>query len=142
MPARFEIKGRDQFLADLRALPETLHAEGKHMVEGSANGAGATIKAGYSDHRVTGNLAAHVKVEIEEFKAAIIAEVKSTAPHAFIFEHGTRVRKTKKNANRGAMWTRKPKPNIFVPAMVRARTLLTNDLIGLLERAGLVVRRV
>lgn len=142
MPVRFEIIGRDEFLAELRQMPENFHAEGKHMVEARANGAAATIKSAYSDHKVTGNLAAHVKVEIEESTAGIIANVKSTARHAFIFEHGTRPRRTKKGKSTGAMWGKTPKPNIYVPTIVRARKLLTDDLMGLLQRAGLVVRRV
>lgn len=143
MPARFEIKGRDEFLARLRQMPGDFRAEGKHMVEARANGATSTIRALYSDHRVTGNLAQHVKVEIEESNAGIIATVKSTAKHSFIFERGTNVRKNKKGANRGAMWGKTPKPAIlFIPTLIRARELLTNDLMGLLQRAGLVVRRV
>lgn len=138
MPSRFEIKGRDEFLQALRELPEQLRAEGINLVKGRANGAQVNIKTAYLEHKVTGNLAAHVKVDIEESAVGIVANVKSTAKHAFIFEHGTMVRKNKKGANRGSM----PAGNIYIPAMVRARRLLTDDLMGLLERAGLVVRRV
>jgi hypothetical protein len=128
----------DDFLSQLRKLPDELKAEGAHMVEARANGAHATIKGEYGAHKHSGNLMDHTSVEIEESSGGSVAVVKATAKHAFIFENGTQIRKNKKGANRGAM----PAGNVFIPAMIRARRLLTEDLVGLLERAGLVVRRV
>lgn len=126
------------FAAALRNLPDELRSEANHMVEARANGAHATIKADYGAHRDSGNLQDHTSLDIEESQFGTIATLKSTAKHAFIFENGTQIRKNKKGANRGAM----PAGNVFIPAMVRARRLLTEDLVDLLQRAGLVVRRV
>ncbi len=129
---------RDDFLTALRQLPEELRGEGGHMVEARANGAHATIKAEYGAHKHSGNLVDHTSMELTESEFGVIAEVKSTARHSFIFENGTQIRKNNNGANRGAM----PAGNIFIPTMQRARRLLTEDLVDLLQRAGLVVRRV
>lgn len=137
MSARFEIHGRDEFLKALRELPQHLKAEAGHMIEARANGAHATIRAEYGSHKETGNLLEHTSVEMRESEFGVIAEVKSTARHAFLFENGTQIRQNKAGANRGSM----PPGNVFIPTLQRARLLLTNDLVGLLQRAGLAVRR-
>lgn len=138
MSVKLTFTGRAEFLQALRDLPEHLRAEGGHLVEARANGAHVDIKAGYVNHKHSGNLLDHVTSEPHETAFGVIWEIKSTARHAFIFENGTQIRKTAKGANRGSM----PPGHVFIPAMQRARRLLTNDLIGLLERAGLEVRRV
>jgi len=66
--------------------------------------------------------------------------VRSNAPHAYLFETGTAVRYTKKDApprHRGFM----PGANIFVPLMQRRRRDMDQDLIALIEQVGLDVRR-
>lgn len=138
MSAKLTFPGRDEFMKALRDLPDDLKSEAGHMVEARANGAHATIKSEYGIHKHSGNLQDHVSMEFQESQFGVIAQVKSSARHSFIFENGTQIRKNTHGANRGSM----PAGNVFIPAMQRARRLLTDDLIGLLQRAGLVVRNV
>jgi len=66
--------------------------------------------------------------------------VRSNAPHAYLFETGTAVRYTKKDSpprHRGFM----PGANIFVPVVVAARREMFEDLVAIVEEAGIDVRR-
>ncbi|HEX7770342.1 MAG TPA: hypothetical protein VF422_09995 [Dokdonella sp.] len=128
----------DDFIRDLRRLPDNLSSEGGDMVVAQGTAAKEDIQGLYAAASVTGNLEKHVSLSVVKSQFGVIAEVKSTARHAFIYENGTQIRKNKAGKNLGAM----PPAHVFIPRMQRARRLLTEDLTGLLERAGLVVRRV
>lgn len=138
MASSFEIRGRDEFLQALRSLPDEMREEGAQMVEARAREANGTITAEYEAARESGNLVNHQKIEIEHTPAGTIARIKNTAKHAHIYENGTQIRKTKAGANRGSM----PPAHVFIPNVIRSRRSLTEDLVGLLQRAGFAVRRV
>jgi Bacteriophage HK97-gp10, putative tail-component len=125
----------DELKAQLRALPHELAAEGAEIVERTAEAAAAEMRATYPER--TGNLRKGVKVQktnTSEFGA--VATVVNTAPHSYIFEHGTVARHTDIGADRGSM----PPGHVFIPIVERRRRdMYLNDFAELLERAGLTV---
>jgi hypothetical protein len=125
--------GLDELKNDLRLLPVALGGEGGKIAEGHANGAAATIKAGYPAR--TGNL--RDKVVVVHTRGAFGAKsiVKNTSKHARVFESGSQARHTELGANRGAM----PPNPIFTQTVMRARRAMYADLIALMERHGLTV---
>ena len=135
MGNRLRFSGMEEFRAALRKLPVALSREGGDIVVARATEAGDEIRDAYERHRDSGNLASHVKVDVQQRPTGASAVVKSTAKHARIFESGTQVRKNAKGQNRGAM----PPGNIFIPVVVRKRKEMTEDLTGLLEQSGIEV---
>jgi hypothetical protein len=130
--------GLAEHIDELRRLPRELAAEAGQLVDDSATAAAVAIRFGYGQHRWTGNLQDHVivtRLGIGIYGAGAV--VKSTAKHAWIFEHGTELRHTDLGSPRGRM----PAGNIFIPAIIRERALLETQLAGLLERHGLRVSR-
>lgn len=126
--------GLDELREALRKLPAELTGEASHIVEGAANGAAAQIKAAYP--RRTGNLVNGVSVETVssgQFSAGAI--VKNKAKHAYIFDNGTQARHDAIGANRGSM----PPGHVFVPAVIRKRRQMYEQLKDLLVRNGLQV---
>ena len=63
------------------------------------------------------------------------AILKSSAPHAWLFEHGSQARHNDIGANRGSM----PPGNIFGPIAGRARRRMNEQFVAMLERNGLTV---
>lgn len=126
-------EGMDELRQQLRNLPTDLGGEAAHIIEASANAAAATIKAGYPAR--TGNLRDHVYVTHERTQFGAIGIVKNTAKHAWIFENGTQARHTDLGANRGSM----PAGHVFVPAVIRERKRMYEDLKDLVVRHGLEV---
>lgn len=135
MATRFEWSGLDELKAALRRLPAELAQEGGDIVVRRATEAKEEIVDRYAGHRESGNLESHVKVDVDQRPTGASAVVKSTAKHAFIFEHGTQVRRDSKGRNRGAM----PAANIFVPVMIRKRRAMNEDHANLLRQKGLEV---
>lgn len=132
---RFEFDGMEEFRAWLRDLPEHLRDDGAVLVESRGDEAFDTIHAKYTAHKHSGNLANHLRQEVESSKFGVSVLIRSTAKHGAIFENGTQIRKTKSGANRGAM----PAANIFIPTMQSKRRLLFEDLINLLRSNDLEV---
>jgi hypothetical protein len=130
---RLVFEGLDELRAALRNLPTHLAAEASRPVMAAANAAAATIKAGYPVR--TGKLRDGLTVETIDAPFQAGAIVKNRARHAAIFEYGTQARHTAIGANRGAM----PPGHVFVPAIVRNRRRMYEELKGLLERNGLQV---
>jgi hypothetical protein len=128
-------------LADLRRmlrdLPRDLASRAVAIVEGEADGAAAEIKAAYPEGD-TGNLRRGVRVGTAKSGPHTVRRVvRSTAQHASIFETGTQTRQTALGYNRGFM----PGANIFVPVVVRRRRAMFEQLVTVVEEAGLDVRR-
>jgi len=119
-------------------LPRDLTARAVSIVEGEAAGAAAEIKAAYPEGD-TGNLRRGVRVGTPrnaKSDHAVRRVVRSTAPHATLFETGTQTRQTTLGYNRGFM----PGANIFVPVVVRRRRAMFDQLVTIVEEAGLDVR--
>jgi hypothetical protein len=134
MSARIVWNGLEELKEQLRNLPTELTAEAGHIVEGAANAAAADVKAAYPVR--TGNLRDHVFVSHRDkgrFSAGAV--VKNTAKHAWIFENGTQARHNSIGANRGSM----PPGNVFIPAMIKRRRVMYQQLKTVLERHGLRV---
>lgn len=132
---RLRFDGLAELRQALRNLPAELTAEAANLIEGEANAAALAIRRGYPLGE-TGNLVEGVIVtHFEKSKVSTGAIVKNTAKHAYIFEHGTQVRRNAKGANRGAM----PPGRVFIPRMQEARRRVHSGLRLILQRAGLAV---
>lgn len=134
MASRVVLEGLDEFRRQLRALPENMQNEAGEIVITHAEDAKRQIETGYPEGP-TGNLKRRVSVERNKSKLASSAIVRSRAPHAAIFEFGTKRRFTDRGANRGVM----PKASdseAFIPKAIRARRRMTQALVAMLERLG------
>lgn len=133
---RLRFEGLDELRAELRRLPADLVGEASNIIEATANAAAVEIRSAYAPHSKSGHLQSGVIVTHQDAgKWSAGAIVKSSSPHAYIFEHGTRARHTDLGANRGAM----PAGNVFIPAVVKARRSMYQRLKDMLERHGLIV---
>lgn len=130
---RLQISGMAEFREALRNLPSHLVEEASVIVTAHAESARTKIESGYPSK--SGNLKSHVKVEIAVSKTGVIARVRNTAKHAYIFENGTQIRKTAFGANRGAM----PPQHVFIPNAIREREAMLDRLIAMVRGQGLVV---
>jgi hypothetical protein len=134
MSSRIVWNGLAELREQLRNLPAELTGEASHLVEGAANAAAADIKAGYPVR--TGNLRDHVFVSHrDKGRFSSGAVVKNTAKHAHIFEVGTQARHNSLGANRGSM----PPGNVFIPAVIKRRRAMYEQLKALIDRNGLKV---
>ena len=123
----------------LENLPATLTGEAAHIVEGIANAAALDIRSAYPVH--TGTLRNSVYVtHFDHGRYSAGAQVKATAPHAWIFENGTAARAYYSvNGVRhetGAM----PPGHVFIPIMMKHRRALYGQFAALLERNGIAAR--
>ncbi len=134
MSNHFVFEGLDELRDALRTLPADLTGEASHVVEAAANGAAASIKAGYPDR--TGDLRDHVFVDpfYAETPFASGYIVRNTAPLAWIFENGTQARQTAIGADRGSM----PPGHVFIPIAAAKRRQMDVNLLDLVTRHGLI----
>jgi Asp/Glu/hydantoin racemase len=140
MSARFVFTGLDGLREEMRALPDNLTGEAGHIVEGAANGAATAVRSAYGSHLVTGTLQSRVLVSTKTSnKFGVAATVKSTAPHATIFEKGTEARHYVTKNGVKHLLGRMPPANIFIPTIIRYRRAMFENLKDLLRRNGLQV---
>lgn len=138
MSATVTIEGMDDLRAALRQLPQDLTDEAAGIVSGYAAQAQQEISSGYPQGP-TGNLKNRVTVTNNAGRRfGTVSIVKSAAPHASIFEKGTKVRQTGKGYNRGAM-PEPPESERMIPKVIRLRQRMVSDLIALVQRAGFEV---
>jgi hypothetical protein len=93
--------GLDTFYDELRLLPANLVDEAQEIMRESAEAAKADIAAAYP-HK-TGALARGLTLTPARGTLLAGFELRQTAPHGWIYEHGTTVRETTTGANRGQM---------------------------------------
>lgn len=136
MPVRVQMNGLDELRAQLRRLPEDLATEAGDIVLAHAEGAKREVEGGYPTYR--GVLRSRVRVERNRSKVTTAAIVRSTAPHAFIFERGTVQRRTDKGWNRGRMPAASAS-QAAIPKFIRWRARMVEALIELVRRAGFEV---
>ncbi|HZD63872.1 MAG TPA: hypothetical protein VE200_13880 [Xanthobacteraceae bacterium] len=136
MPAHLTIQGIQELKIALGNLPTDLKGQATQLVLDSAYAAQAEIVAAYPQGP-TGKLKKGVKVRVQEIGPySVAAQVRSSAPHGWLYEHGTQPRKTKRGWNRGTM----PNPaDVFIPAMVRYRRAMYLKLADLIRATGLIV---
>ena len=130
----------------IRGIAELKDALGKLPTELKGQATGIVIEAAYSAQRdivaaypqgPTGKLKKGVKVTVQEIGPySVAAQVRSSAPHGWLYEHGTQPRKTKRGWNRGTMPNA---PDVFIPAMVRYRRAMYLKLAELIRSTGLIV---
>lgn len=132
---RFRFEGLEELRASLRKLPKDLRDDAEVIVLKAANSAANDIRVGYGQHRITGEL--QDKVEVVQLQGAAFAGaiVQNKSKLAFIFENGTQARHTKLGYNRGAM----PPGRVFVPAMIRWRRTMYDNIRQMMRMAGLTV---
>ena len=123
----------------LRTMPQTFATEGDHRAEEAAAGAAVAVRQAYARHWVTGALAKRVTVGRYRKGRARGWIVKSTAPHAWMFEHGTQTRQYVTKAGATHLTGAMPAHPTFEPTMPRYRKPMYRALIDMLKRAGLLV---
>ncbi|CAB4177353.1 Bacteriophage HK97-gp10, putative tail-component [uncultured Caudovirales phage] len=108
------IDGFDDFRRELAKLPAELQAEASPIVHDTAEEMAEDVRAGYAVGD-TGNLWKGIRIQHE---GPLASRVRTTAPHAHLYEFGTVTRRTKSSgANRGQM----PGKPVFISAAIRAR---------------------
>jgi hypothetical protein len=130
----------NEFIRELRNLPAEMTADAGQIVMDAANSGADTVRGIYAQHRVTGNLAKGVKVGVEyvgRFGAGAV--VRSSAPHAWLFDNGSAARHWAGGKSTGKMWGRSAPTHAFVRTMIAARRRMYDRLAELLERAGFSV---
>lgn len=138
---RLSLQGMAEFRAALRQLPEDLAQEAGVIVQAQAEFAKDQIQRAYP-HGPTGNLQSRVTATKEsESRFGARSIVRSRAPHASIFEFGSKARRTNTGANRGRM-PKAPASEAMIPIVVRRRRAMVSALIDLVRKAGFVVEGV
>jgi hypothetical protein len=124
--------GLDEYMAELRAFPLALTAEGNGIAKDTADAAASEVRAAYPKR--TGNLRKGVRVRKKYRRETLRAsyEVRNTAPHAYIYEHGTRARHTRYGADRGSM----PAGNVFIRITERHWREFVERIKDLLRERG------
>jgi hypothetical protein len=136
MPATLTIQGIAELKDALGRLPAELKGQATGIVVEAAYGAQAEIVAAYTKGP-TGKLKKGVKVKVQEIGPySVAAQVRSSAPHGWLYEYGTVARKTKRGWNRGTMPNA---PDVFIPAMIRYRRAMYLKLAELIRSTGLIV---
>jgi phage gpG-like protein len=125
-------------------LPKELNAEGFAIVQENTEGAASEIRLKYpGKHSIprhgtwpqqttSGNLRDRVKTSYPS-STILIGTVKSTAPHAGLYEFGTQTRHTDSGATRGAS----PPHPVTVPTARKYRRKMETELIAMVQRHGL-----
>ena len=134
--SRVVFEGFDAFRQALQALPDTLREEAADIVQQAAQETGDQLASHYP--RKTGTLASRVRVTIERSAGSVRGKVLSQAPHAGIFEKGTKLRRTRQGWNRGAM-PKAPEDQALIPRAIRARRRMVEQLKAMLVREGFLV---
>jgi len=135
---RVQWDGLNEFRNALKNLPEELRSEATVIVGEHAREAQRQVIAAYPQGP-TGNLKRGVTAprnESTQFMAKF--RVRSQAPHAHIFEYGTKERRTRSGANRGVM-PKAPSDQAAVPFFIRQRRRMLEALIVLVRQAGFQV---
>lgn len=133
---RLRLDGLDQLRAALMRLPEELASEGADIVQAAAEQAARETQAAYPVR--TGTLQRRVTAMTERSKGGALGLVRSRAPHAHLYEFGTKKRKNDKGANRGVM-PAAPEAQRMIPKVIRIRKRMTQQLIDLVRKAGFTV---
>jgi len=138
MSVKLNFDGMNELRAALQALPDDLAEEAAGIVTATAQEAKSSIQGGYP-MGPTGNLRNRVTATNNAaHRAAAVSIVKSAAPHASIFEYGTKRRHTSKGWNRGKM-PQPPEAERMIPKVIRLRARMVSQLIELVRRAGFEV---
>lgn len=144
MSAKVEWRGLVEFRQALHNLPADLADEAQGIVTSHAQEAERLVQQAYPvgpgnprKGYQGGNLKAGVRMTQQHTRLGARATVRSGAPHAHIFEDGTR-RRSYKGADRGVM-PKAPDNQRMIPIVVRVRRRMYLQLITMLQKAGFQV---
>jgi hypothetical protein len=135
--AKVELQNLQAFYAELRKLPDDLATEAKAIVETHAIDFASRTQSGYPVGQ-TGNLKRGVTKQIERMGVSVFALVRTRAQHAWLYDNGSKERRTRTGESRGSMPAR-PEAERFVPRAIRVRERMNMQLMDLVRRAGLEV---
>jgi len=129
--------GLEELQAALRALPAALAGDGADIIENRAEVAKASIIQGYPLEE--GDLRNKVEVEHTRSEFGARSVVRSTSTHAEEFEYGTEARHYTTKRGVRHLTGKMPPGHVFVPAVVRERHRMYDELKDLLVSHGLTV---
>lgn len=137
---KFAFSGLEELKAELRNLPAELKGEGTEIVMGAATRAKAEVHAIYAAHRVTGELAKGLTLTVEAIGPfGTRAVVRNRGNLAWLFENGSQTRQYITVRGNKHVTGKMPPAHVFIPAMIRHRATMYQQLAALLERHGLTV---
>src|SRR5262245_32247219 len=122
--------GLDSFEQELRTLTADLVGEANAIMLESAEAARADIAAAYPFH--SGALRAGLVIREARGLVLAGAELLQTAPHGWLYEHGSRPRYNKAGAFRGLM----PARPTFIPTAAAYRRAAMSQVIYRLYQHG------
>lgn len=134
---RLRMEGLDELREALRQLPEELAQEAGAIVMAHAEEAQRRVQQAYPQGP-TGNLRRGVTTNREASRFGAKAIVRSRAPHAHLFEYGSRPRRTQRGANRGQM-PAGSEAERMIPIIIRVRRNMVAALIHMVQKAGFTV---
>lgn len=134
MPVRLQLDGLAELRAALRHLPADLADDAGDIVEDTTDRTQTALVQTYP-RGDTGNLRRGVKTTIEHGAFGVEGTVKSTSPHAHLWEFGTAVRHTARGWNRG----KEQSHDGLVAIAVRERRRMNQRLVELVRSAGFEV---
>lgn len=128
------LEGFEELIQQLTDAPREIRDEGFVILKEETEGAAVEIASAFAAHSKTGTLAKRVKTSYPA-ESVLIGIVQSTAPHAHLFEWGTRQRQNAAGANRGVMPATKTTPQIAQ----KRRERMFRRLREMLIRRGFVL---
>ena len=153
---QIQMNGLDELRQTLQKLPEHLIEEASDIIIAHAEQAQREVQDNYpvrttnlhpTARRRTpwyppGNLKARVRILKNRTLVFTSALVQSRAPHAWLYENGTKghKRQTDKGWNRGAM-PEAPLDKKAIPRFIRIRARMVKALTELLQREGFEVHQ-
>lgn len=138
MSVTVKLVGLEDFRRALRNLPQELVEESSHIVVTAAENAKRQLQSVYPQGP-TGNLRSKIVVRTVPSRLTAQARLLSQAPHAHLYEFGTRNRRTDKGWRRGRM-PKAAASDAAIPVFIQARRRMVQALIGVVQRAGFLVQ--
>lgn len=136
MPVRLQLDGLTELRAALRQLPAELTDDAAAIVEDTTDRTETALVQTYPKG-ATGNLRRGVKKTVAKGSFGVQGTVKSTSPHAHLWEFGTAVRHTARGWNRGKAPSHAREG--LVAIAVRERRRMNQRLVDLVRSAGFEV---
>lgn len=144
--AEFAFNGLEEFKEEVMALPQNLADAAQDIANEFAKDAANELKTAYprgpgnrkKGYR-GGNLIKGVKYRSgKKKKGKLVAQayVRNEAPHAWLYDHGTKTRQTKLGRDRGDM----PATHLFERITMRYQLNLQDEWVSLQQQYGLKVR--
>lgn len=118
----------------LTDAPAAIRAEGMAIVRETTESAAAEMAHTYPVR--TGTLRSRVRTSYPS-STVLLGIAHSEAPHAGLYEFGTKVRKTATGANRGAMPAASPR--VVAPIAQRHRAQMLARLLAMMRGFGFVI---